>query len=95
MLTSFWNSSDELAEDESPDETSARSPCSVRAVVRRLCSPRSRSASAGSMISAPIAPLLACSMRSEDIRLVAPNSIGVAVTVPVGVDRSTSPAYHW
>ena len=45
------------------------------------------------MISAPIAPLLACSMRSEEIRLVAPNSIGVAVTVPSAL-IVTSPAYH-
>jgi hypothetical protein len=45
------------------------------------------------MISAPIAPLLACSMRSEEIRFVAPNSTGVTVTLPSGL-TVTSPAYH-
>ena len=51
------------------------------AIARRLGLYSLMKPSRGSMISAPIAPLLACSMRSEEIRLVAPNSIGVAVMV--------------
>jgi hypothetical protein len=47
----------------------------------------------GSMTSAPMAPLLACSMGSEDIRFVAPNSMGVARKKLPAMGR-TSPAYH-
>src|ERR1043166_270399 len=46
----------------------------------------------GSMISEPIAPLLLCLIGSDEIRLVAPNSIGVAIRwLPL---TTTSPAYH-
>src|ERR1044071_4096030 len=46
----------------------------------------------GSMISEPIAPLLLCLTGSDEIRLVAPNSIGVATRWPPLT--TTSPAYH-
>src|SRR5689334_4802977 len=46
----------------------------------------------GSMISEPIAPLLLCLIGSDEIRLVAPNSIGVAIRCPPLI--TTSPAYH-
>src|SRR5215510_6862300 len=46
----------------------------------------------GSTISEPIAPLLLCLIGSDEIRFVAPNSIGVAIRwVPL---ITTSPAYH-
>ena len=46
----------------------------------------------GSMMSEPIAPLLLCLIGSDEIRLVAPNSIGVAMRwKPL---TTTSPAYH-
>src|SRR4029079_3594179 len=48
---------------------------------------------AGSMINEPNAPLLLCLMRSEGIKLVAPNSTGVNVTCPE-VDTSLRPAYQ-
>ena len=60
----------------------------------RLVASSAQAASGGSMIRAPMAPLLLCLIGSEEIRLVAPNSIGVAVTLPSGLTR-TSPAYHW
>src|SRR5262245_4122847 len=46
----------------------------------------------GSMIKAPTAPLLLCLIGSDGIRLIAPNSIGVATSVVP--DILTSPAYH-
>ncbi len=46
----------------------------------------------GSMMSEAIAPLFECLIGSDEIRLVAPNSIGVATRV-VPFMR-TSPAYH-
>src|ERR1044071_8455152 len=46
----------------------------------------------GSTISEPIAPLLLCLIGSDQIKLVAPNSIGVAIRwLPL---ITTSPAYH-
>src|SRR5690349_19942085 len=46
----------------------------------------------GSTISEPIAPLLLCLIGSDEIELVAPNSIGVAKRwLPL---MTTSPAYH-
>ena len=44
------------------------------------------------MISEPIAPLLLCLIGSDEIRLVAPNSIGVAIRWPPLI--TTSPAYQ-
>src|ERR1044072_5346576 len=46
----------------------------------------------GSMMSDPIAPLLLCLTGSDEIRLVAPYSIGVAIRCPPLI--TTSPAYH-
>src|ERR1051326_3196249 len=46
----------------------------------------------GSTIKEPIAPLLLCLIGSDEIRLVAPNSIGVARRWPPLL--TTSPAYH-
>src|SRR6185369_2693070 len=46
----------------------------------------------GSTISEPTAPLLLCLIGSDEIKLVAPNSIGVAIRwLPL---MTTSPAYH-
>src|SRR3954464_3805432 len=49
---------------------------------------------AGSTISAAMAPLLECWMRSDEVRLMAPNSAGVARRCPFG-SGYTVPAYHW
>jgi hypothetical protein len=46
----------------------------------------------GSMIKAPTAPLLLCLIGSDGIRLIAPNSTGVATSVEP--DIFTFPAYH-
>ena len=46
----------------------------------------------GSMMSEPIAPLLLCLIGSEEIRFVAPNSIGVAIRWKPLI--TTSLAYH-
>src|SRR4026207_599 len=46
----------------------------------------------GSIISEPIAPLLLCLIGSEEIRFVAPNSIGVPMRLPPLI--TTSPAYQ-
>ncbi len=45
----------------------------------------------GSMMRAPIAPLLPCLIGSDDERSIAPNSMGVAVPLP---DAGTPPNRH-
>src|SRR5262249_57496347 len=74
MLMSVWNCTTNSRNDVPSDLVTVA--CAREPVSSIQVEPE------GSMISEPIAPLLLCLIGSDEIRLVAPNSIGVPTRWP-------------